>query len=133
MPSPYLLVEGLVSGPAWTVPSWPSSVSLVISAPSRKGRDIATWAYSSSYLVPTNGTISGTVSEVGTPIPNCVVCIYYRPNGLLIARTKADAAGNFTFTGLDPTLVAGQYFVVALDPDGGVLYNALIFDRILAT
>jgi hypothetical protein len=136
MPSPYDIVHGLVSGPVLTVAGWGPALSYFIYTPSAKARDIATWAYADTYLVPTNGVITGTVAENGTPLAYCVVMIYFRANGFFISRTTTDANGAFSFSGLDPTAVAsaddGRYFIVALDPAGGVLYNAQIFDRLLA-
>ena len=130
------MVHGLVSGPVTSVSGWWAVPGLFVSTPSAKLRAIATWAYSTSYLVPVNGSITGEVKENGVALPYCTVCIYYRQNGFLIARTKTDANGEFTFYDLDPTPLAdaddARYFIVALDPNGGVLYNAQIFDRLLA-
>ena len=76
----------------------------------------------------TAGTLSGTVKEAGTPVANCVVRVYERASSFFIAETLTNAAGEFTFTGLRQGV--GDYYVIALDPDGGTLYNALIFDRV---
>ena len=129
-------MQGLVSGPAFNVPGWHPALSSFVSTPSAKVRDIATWAYTNSYLTPVNGVITGSVLENGTPIPHCTVCIYFRESGALISRARTDSTGAFSFGALDPTALAsvddGRYFIIALDPNGGVRYNAKIFDRLVA-
>jgi hypothetical protein len=77
------------------------------------------------------GSISGTVMESGTPVPNAKVMAFDRNSGLCIAIVRSNTSGAFTMPSLFDTTDA-SYFVVALDPDGGVIYNALIYDRIQA-
>lgn len=76
----------------------------------------------------TAGTFTGSVKEGGTAVPNCIVRVYERESGRFVAETLTDSSGNFTF----PYMRQGvnDYYVIALDPDGGALYNALIFDRV---
>jgi hypothetical protein len=78
--------------------------------------------------IPTAGTISGVVLEAGVAVPNCLVRVFERASALLAAQVYTDGSGNFSV----PNLRAGNpdYFVVAFDPDGGVMYNALISDRV---
>lgn len=132
MPSPYNIVQGLVSGPVLTVVGWGGALTTFISTTSTKVRDIATWAYSNNYFIPTDSTITGTVRENITPIPYCDVYIYFKENGFLIANTKTDINGNFSFNALDSTNISGsdneRYFIVA-QPDG---YNAKISDKLYA-
>lgn len=81
--------------------------------------------------MPTNGKIAGVVREGITPVAAGVTHLYDRATGVKIASQTTDANGLFVFSGLDETLAAG-YFVVALDPDGGTQYNAMIYDRLTA-
>lgn len=82
---------------------------------------------------PTNGTMSGTVTDISVPVANVVVRCYYRPTGQLIQTAGTNASGVFTFTNLDPTDTQ-NYFVVAFEPNSrdagwsGNQYNAVIFD-----
>lgn len=76
-----------------------------------------------------DGVLAGTVTENGTPIPYALVAVYYRPTMQLITAARCDASGNFSVPRLDPADTQA-YFVVAFDPDGGTLYNALIYDRV---
>lgn len=46
----------------------------------------------------------------------------------LIAKAVTNANGEFRFDGLIPNI--DRYFAIALDPEGGVLQNALIYDRL---
>ena len=96
------------------------------------GKRVAEWATSPAaplaVAIDTTGTLSGIVTEGGTEVPFCVVRLYYRPTGQLIAQTHSDADGLFTFTGLQ--VGVANYYALALDPDGGTQYNAVIFDRL---
>lgn len=84
---------------------------------------------SGSPSAPNNGSLSGTVGELGPGLSRCFVRCYYRPTGQLIKTVLTAADGTFNVDGLDPTDTAG-YFAVAFDPVGGTQYNALIFDRL---
>lgn len=96
------------------------------------GKMVAGWAASPTAplaaAIDTTGTLSGLVTEGGTGVPFCVVRLYYRPTGQMIAQTHSDSGGLFTFTGLQ--VGVADYYVLALDPDGGTQYNAVIFDRL---
>lgn len=74
------------------------------------------------------GAFSGSVLEAGVPVPYCVVRCYQRNNGLLIKEVRTDANGLFTI----PNVERGSpnHYVMALDVEGGAIYNALIFDRV---
>lgn len=75
------------------------------------------------------GTLSGSVREGGVPVPNCVVRCYERSSGNMVLQVRTDSLGEFDIPGVQKT--DPNYYVVALDPDGGALYNALIFDRVI--
>lgn len=72
--------------------------------------------------VENGGTISGTVSENGTPVQT-TVRVYLRSTGVLIEETTSAADGSFSFM-LDDS---NEYYVIALDTP----YNALIFDKVV--
>lgn len=78
--------------------------------------------------VPVAGVFSGSVREAGVAVPNCLVRVYQRINGRMITEVRTDGAGNFTVPGMRQGV--NDHYVIALDPDGGALYNALIFDRV---
>lgn len=86
---------------------------------------------SPSLTTPVAGKIVGVVLEGTTPVTYADVGLYYRPNLRLVASQRTDQWGAFAFKDLDQTLLA-NYFVVALDPDGGTQYNARIYDRLSA-
>jgi hypothetical protein len=78
-----------------------------------------------------DGSMSGTVTENGLPVANAVVMAFERFNGLCVARVYSKADGTFVL----PTVFTKSdrhYFVVAFDPEGGVSYNALVYDKIQA-
>jgi hypothetical protein len=75
-----------------------------------------------------DGVLSGTVTESTVPVPNARVLLLWRPLGLLIGSKRTDSNGQFSFNRLDKA--SAQYAVMALDPDGGILYNAIVFDRL---
>lgn len=77
---------------------------------------------------PLAGSLSGSVQEAGAAVPNCVVRAYERKTGLMVAETRSDSSGDFTIAGLSKG--SNNYYVIALDPEGGAIYNALIFDRV---
>lgn len=68
-----------------------------------------------------SGRFQGLVTELGTPIKDVKVLLYYRPTGMLVGKTWTDASGAFQFTGLIPQ--GDLYAVVAQDPAGGTVYN----------
>lgn len=81
--------------------------------------------------MPTNGSIAGVVLEGNTPVSAGTVRLYERSTGTLLLSQTTNQWGQFRFNGLDETQ-ANNYFVVAFDPDGGVQYNAQVFDRLTA-
>lgn len=94
-------------------------------------RSLPTWTYTTNAALiqtPANGALSGVVKESAVPVAYALVRLYWRPSGDLIAQTKTGVNGAFSFVNLDPT--TNNYYVVALDPDSGVQYNAIIFDRL---
>lgn len=78
-----------------------------------------------------DATIGGAVTDAGSPVSHCMVRLYYRPTGTLIRSVFTDTSGLFSFTGLNAADTQ-NYFAVAFDPEGGVQYNAIIFDRLSA-
>lgn len=120
--------------PAYAISGWLSGVAQTVTIDHRaRPRMIPRWAINPSTRengsdIDVSGSITGSVKEGLTAIPYCTVHLYYRPSGERIAGTITDSSGNFTFTGLQASV--SQYFVVALDPDGGTTYNALIYDRV---
>lgn len=78
---------------------------------------------------PIAGALLGSVQEAGVPVPNCVVRVYERKSGTMAAEVRTDAAGLFAVSGVRKG--SDDYYVIALDPDGGATYNALIFDRVI--
>lgn len=65
----------------------------------------------------------------GTEFPLVTrVALYYRRSMGLIAVTRSSPLGDFRFDTLMPEM--GQYFMVALDPDGSPDQNALIYDKL---
>lgn len=79
--------------------------------------------------VPIAGALLGSVHEAGVPVPNCVVRVYERKSGAMVAEVRTDAAGLFAVPGVRKG--SDDHYAIALDPDGGALYNALIFDRVI--
>lgn len=80
-----------------------------------------------------NSRIEGHVyqrdeDDVDLPVNRCRVRLYYRPNGALVANGVTDAAGHFRFLNLMPG--TADYYVIAFDPDGAPVQNALIYDRL---
>ncbi len=84
-----------------------------------------------SLSTPTAGKIAGVVREGATPIPGATVGLFYRPNMRNVAVRRTDQNGVFLFSELDQTEL-NNYFVVALDPNGGNQYNAVVYDRLSA-
>lgn len=121
--------------PAYKVPGWLSGKAAPISVNhwKKSGRPVPFWTLSPtqpiSLAVSVAGIISGTVKEGAVAVPYSWVHLYYRPSGEKISSIKTDVAGNFSFSGLE--VDQSKYFVVALDPDGGTVYNALIYDRVV--
>lgn len=91
----------------------------------------------------TSGSISGVVQENGTPLASVWVCLYNRITGCLIAKVLSAANGTFVFSPTNTTPVGNllvriglnkntdDYFVLALDPAGGVKYNIARDDRVI--
>jgi hypothetical protein len=77
------------------------------------------------------GVLSGTVTTEGVATPACRVYAFNRKNGTLLAATWSNASGNFAFPAIFD-ISEPSYFVVAVDPDTGINYNALIQDRLTA-
>ncbi len=77
------------------------------------------------------GGINGRVIEDGDGVPYCTVGIYYRATKKLIATVLTTAGGYFRYdSGL--TLDSEAVFAIAFDLDGGVSYNAILYDKLTA-
>lgn len=73
--------------------------------------------------------ISGTVTELGTPVSR-VVLLYSKDDYNLVAQTMSDpTTGYYFFSQTNPNK---EFFVVTLDDAAGVDYQALICDRVHA-
>lgn len=96
-------------------------------------RTVPVWAAATQNPVDglatdTSGSISGVATISGTPVPRCLMRLYWRPSGQMIAQAFCNGSGAYSFSGLTASLA--QYYVVGVDPDGGTIYNSLILDRI---
>lgn len=65
----------------------------------------------------TNGLIAGVTSIDGKPLPYIAVRLRNLENGQLVGNTTADAAGQFSFSGLNP----GNYVVEMVSADGTII------------
>ena len=80
--------------------------------------------YSMFLAADTLGVIEGNVTKEGSIMPYAAVHLYYRPNGMLLAKTFSDSNGHYRFNNLQRG--TSDYFAVAyLTP-----YNAMVFDRL---
>lgn len=77
----------------------------------------------------TTGHYAAVVKQNNVPLANCRIGLYWRDNMQLIAKAVSNENGEFRFEGLIPNI--NRYFAIALDPDGGVFQNALVYDRIM--
>ena len=68
-------------------------------------------------LLAQAGTISGIASVDGKPLPNVTVRLRNVDNNQLAGTTRANAMGEFSFTGLP----AGNFVVETVDEDGNIL------------
>lgn len=94
-------------------------------------KHVALYALSPSYpalTTDTTGKYRAVVTQNSVPLFNCMVLLYWRANHQLIARQRTATDGSFEFKFLIP--IPADYFIVVLDPEGGVLQNALVYDRL---
>lgn len=75
-----------------------------------------------------NGVIPGIVVVSGVPVPYADVWLFHRGSKIPIRRTVSSAMGEFSFHDLYGR--ASAYFAVAFDPEGGEVFNALIYDQL---
>lgn len=123
------------STPAVQVANAPGYLAMTTLNPEVIGtRAMATWLEPTRYAdiaqADAHGYFSGTVVVEAVPVPYAMVRLYYRPTGQQIGSMRASASGAFRFDGI-PGAVA-DYFVLAFDPDGDLMYNLAAFDRIAA-
>lgn len=97
-------------------------------------RIVPAWANVSSsqtrLSIDVSGTLSGKVQVESVATPNILVRLHYRPTGAVIQQKYSDASGNWSFEGLEAS--SNDYYVIAIDPDGGTQYNIVVYDRIAA-
>lgn len=103
------------------------------SEPARSStRVLAWWMPSAQMFAPIDRVIDGVVREGDGPsapiVARCEMRLLHRASSTFIARTQTDISGYFLFRDVPYELYG--YTVIALDPDGGVMYNAVIFDRL---
>ena len=96
-------------------------------------RALAWWQPASQQVLsPIDRVIDGVVREGDGPaapiVARCEIRLFHRATSIFVARTQTDAAGYFAF--IDVPYEQEGYYVVAFDPDGGAVYNAVIFDRL---
>jgi hypothetical protein len=117
--------------PVRTVPSWPSTLAIgnpiVPSALMVTTRAVWFNALAGTY------SLSGWVHMAGVPVNNCLVCLYERRSGLMIASTLTAADGTYSFTGLNKNVTVDNSFCIsATDPNGlTTQYNSLEWDRLI--
>lgn len=96
-------------------------------------RALAWWQPAAQQVLsPIDRVIDGVVREGEGPeapvVARCEVRLFHRATSIFLARQQTDATGYFAF--LDVPYEQEGYYVVAFDPDGGAVYNAVIFDRL---
>jgi len=103
----------------------------------RIGRPVrieAVWAQSEQYpllFYTASGNIRGTIKQDGVILPNCLVAVYYRKTLQLVASQYSKSDGTFRFDNL--IQATPDFFVVAFDPEGAPLQNAIILDKLTPT
>lgn len=76
---------------------------------------------------PQTWSIAGKITENCTPVAR-IVRLYKRSDGNLVSTTISNAGdGSYSFTVADGTTL---YYVVAIDDDAGISYNAVIADKV---
>lgn len=77
-----------------------------------------------------NGTISGVVTELGSPVARRVMC-YHRYSGRLTAISYSNSNGEYRFN----NLIRGvDYYVTSIDESkNAIQYNAVTQDLITAS
>lgn len=103
-----------------------SSSSQVSSTRASRGTAITGAWYGGIRLWSPAGTatvVSGTVSEIGSPVSNKVVRVYDSATGAFLGYTVTDGSGAYSIPALGRTKVD----VVAKDP---TTYQAMIYDRV---
>lgn len=109
-------------------------VAVIFKKANRPVRIEAVWAQSSEYpllFYTASGNIRGTIKQDGVILPNCLVAVYYRKTLQLVASQYSKADGTFRFDNLIQSVP--DFFVVAFDPEGAPLQNAIILDKLTPT
>lgn len=77
-----------------------------------------------------NGTISGVVTELGSPVTKRVMC-YHRYSGRLTAISYSNSNGEYRFNNL---IKGVKYFITSVDENNDAIqYNAVTQDLITAS
>lgn len=82
------------------------------------------------HTIPVDGYITGLTKELGVPVGERWVGLYYRSTLELIARVQSAPDGSFRFNDLESGV--NKYYVIALPNDTSVTYDAVIADRVEA-
>lgn len=72
------------------------------------------------------GKIKGVTKKLGTNYAKCLIQLLHRNSGVIVDKTRSDASGNYSFSGLKKSTL---YFIVAHDPASQ--YNAVIQDMVI--
>lgn len=86
--------------------------------------------YTSDIKADMTGVLAGTVLDGTTPVPGCEVVIFSRRTKRPVFALTTDADGEFSVNTVAKDAAESTFFAVAFDPEGGEVYNALIFDRL---
>lgn len=73
--------------------------------------------------------VSGTVEELGAPVPRRCVRLYLRSSGAMLSQTYSRPDGSFILP-TQRTVEGRATYVVALTEE---TFNALIFDKLIPT
>jgi hypothetical protein len=77
-----------------------------------------------------HGNLSGVVLYPGSaPAALAKVFAFNRKTGAIAGAVFADEDGSFNMSGV--AITSDGVLVVAIDPDGGTSYNAVVFDKVL--
>ena len=74
-----------------------------------------------------NNTVAGTVLDDAGVGAERKIYVHQRSTGMLVGTAMSSSSGTFEVT----VPILDEVYVVAVDDDAGVAYNALIFDRVL--
>jgi hypothetical protein len=122
---------GFGRAPAWLLPGSSLAVSIPMSAAAIDADFISRWITNWKSDQP-SGIIKGVLTEYpgGPAVPGAKVSLLNRDNNPYFRMdTVTDANGYYQFSGV-PGGTAGLYTAIAFDPEGGVVNNAVVADRV---